>query len=114
MNVHNKAQLTYARINNIPKDSSCDTPLSKILKLTILASNASSSSTKVFKCPHTKNDSIFTHNGFPVFSNQQLFQLTQDQKGLFKVCNGAECKGGNEIQLSAQINTNNTLRMQEI
>ncbi|KAG5610212.1 hypothetical protein H5410_021493 [Solanum commersonii] len=22
-----------------------------------------SSSTKVFKCPHTKNDSIFTHNG---------------------------------------------------
>ena len=63
MNVHNKAQLTHARINCILKDSSCDTPLSKILKLTILASNASSSSTKVFKCPHTKNDSIFTHNG---------------------------------------------------
>ncbi|KAG5631639.1 hypothetical protein H5410_003356 [Solanum commersonii] len=41
----------------------CDTLLSKNLKLTILASNASSSSTKVFKCPHTKNDSILTHNG---------------------------------------------------
>ncbi|KAG5589896.1 hypothetical protein H5410_040410 [Solanum commersonii] len=30
--------------------------------------------------------------GLPVFSNQQLFQLTQDQKGVFKACNGAECK----------------------
>ena len=63
MNVHNKTQLTHTRINCILKDSSCDTPLSKILKLTILASNASSSLTKVFKCPHTKNDFIFTHNG---------------------------------------------------
>ncbi|KAG5631224.1 hypothetical protein H5410_002941 [Solanum commersonii] len=64
INLHNKAQLTHARINCILKDSSCETPLSKILKLTILASNASSSSTK----------------------------LTQDQKGFFKACNGAECK----------------------
>ncbi|KAG5587435.1 hypothetical protein H5410_047869 [Solanum commersonii] len=63
MNVHNNTQLTHAMINSVLKDSSCDTPLSKILKLTILASNASSSSTKVFKCPHTKNDSIFTQNG---------------------------------------------------
>ncbi|KAG5585582.1 hypothetical protein H5410_046016 [Solanum commersonii] len=54
MNVYNKAQFTHARINCILKDSSYDTPLSKILKLTILASNASSSSTKVFKCPHTE------------------------------------------------------------
>ena len=30
--------------------------------------------------------------GLPVFSGQHLFQLTQDQKGLFKACNGAECK----------------------
>ncbi|KAG5606681.1 hypothetical protein H5410_028173 [Solanum commersonii] len=93
MNVHNKTQLTHARINCILKDSSCDTPLSKILKLTILTSDASSSSSNIFKCPHTKNDSIFTHNGLPIFSNQQLFQLTQDQKGHFKACNGAECKG---------------------
>ncbi|KAG5619605.1 hypothetical protein H5410_004823 [Solanum commersonii] len=61
MNVHNKTQFTHARINCVPKDSTCDTPLPKILELAILASNASSSSTKVFECPHTKDDSIFTH-----------------------------------------------------
>ncbi|KAG5631357.1 hypothetical protein H5410_003074, partial [Solanum commersonii] len=61
MNAHKKTQLTHARINCALKDSSCDSPLPKILKFTILASNASSSSTKVLKCPHTKNDSIFTH-----------------------------------------------------
>ncbi|KAG5571552.1 hypothetical protein H5410_061318 [Solanum commersonii] len=64
MNVHNKTQFTHARINCVPKDSSCDTPLPKNLTLAILASNASSSSTK----------------------------LTQDQKGLYKACNGAKCK----------------------
>ena len=63
MNAHNKTQLTHARINCALKGSSCDTPLPKILKFTILASNASSSSTKVLKCPHTKNNSIFTYNG---------------------------------------------------
>ncbi|KAG5600609.1 hypothetical protein H5410_031979 [Solanum commersonii] len=46
MNVHNKTQLTRARINFILKDSSCDIALSKNLKLTILASNESSNSTK--------------------------------------------------------------------
>ncbi|KAG5590734.1 hypothetical protein H5410_041248 [Solanum commersonii] len=56
-----QTQLTHTRINCILKDSSCDTPLSKILKLTILASNSSPSSTN----------------------------LTQDQKGLFKACNEA-------------------------
>ncbi|KAG5606731.1 hypothetical protein H5410_028223, partial [Solanum commersonii] len=58
-----KTKLTYARINCVLKDSSCDTPLSKNLKLTIFASSASSSSTKEIKCPHTNNDSMFTHNG---------------------------------------------------
>ncbi|KAG5611735.1 hypothetical protein H5410_023016 [Solanum commersonii] len=52
--VHNKAQITHARISCIFKDSSCDTPLSNILKLTMLALNTSSSSTKEIKCPHTK------------------------------------------------------------
>ncbi|KAG5599292.1 hypothetical protein H5410_030662, partial [Solanum commersonii] len=33
-------------------NSSCDTPFSKILKLAILASNASSRLTKVFDCLH--------------------------------------------------------------
>ncbi|KAG5632068.1 hypothetical protein H5410_003785 [Solanum commersonii] len=54
MNIHNKTQTTYAKINCALKDSSCDLPISTILMLTILASNASSSSTIVFKCPHTE------------------------------------------------------------
>ncbi|KAG5599598.1 hypothetical protein H5410_030968 [Solanum commersonii] len=82
INAHNKTQFTYANIKCALKDSSCDSLISKNLILTIRASNASSSSTKVFKCPHTRNDSIFT----------QWFALTQDQKGLFKACNRTECK----------------------
>ncbi|KAG5580504.1 hypothetical protein H5410_051131 [Solanum commersonii] len=119
MNAHNKTQFTYAKIKCALKDSSCDSPISKNLMLTILASNESSSSTKVFKCPQIRNDSIFTHNGLqfkvpesnaiitltkmntmhtlpiglPIFSNQLLFQLTQDQKGVFKDCNWVEFKG---------------------
>ncbi|KAG5580178.1 hypothetical protein H5410_050805 [Solanum commersonii] len=58
MNVHNKTQLTHARINCILKDSSCDTPLSKILKLIILASNASSISTMV--CPYFPINNCFS------------------------------------------------------
>ncbi|KAG5571857.1 hypothetical protein H5410_061623, partial [Solanum commersonii] len=77
MNAHNKTQFTYAKIKYVLKDSSCDSPISKNLMLTILTSNASSSLTKVFKCPHTRSNSKFTHN---------------DQKGLFKACYRAECK----------------------
>ncbi|KAG5631026.1 hypothetical protein H5410_002743 [Solanum commersonii] len=62
MNAHNKTQFTYENIKCALKDSSFDSPLSKNLVFTILASKASSSSIIVFKCPHTKNDSIFTHN----------------------------------------------------
>ncbi|KAG5595620.1 hypothetical protein H5410_036852 [Solanum commersonii] len=61
-----KTQFAHKKVKYALKVSSCDTPLSKILNLTILASNASSNSTKVFKCPHTKNDSIFTHNGLMI------------------------------------------------
>ncbi|KAG5610125.1 hypothetical protein H5410_021406, partial [Solanum commersonii] len=50
----------YARIKCALKVSSCGILLSKNLELTILPSNGSSSSTIVFKFPHTKNDSIFT------------------------------------------------------
>ena len=99
MNAHKKSQLTHARINCALKDSSCDSPLSKIVKFTILASNASSSSTKVLKCPHTKmipyshtivqhfivpeshttltltkmNTCITLTIGLPLFSNQHSF-----------------------------------------
>ncbi|KAG5586081.1 hypothetical protein H5410_046515 [Solanum commersonii] len=75
MNAHNKTHFTHANINCALKDSSCDSPISKNLIVIRLASNASSSSTKVFKCPHKKNDSIFT----------QWFTLTQDHKGLSKL-----------------------------
>ncbi|KAG5599446.1 hypothetical protein H5410_030816 [Solanum commersonii] len=64
MSAHNKTQFTYAKIKCALKDSSCDSSISKNLMLTILALNASSSSTIVLKCPHTKNDTIFTHKGF--------------------------------------------------
>ncbi|KAG5611391.1 hypothetical protein H5410_022672 [Solanum commersonii] len=63
MNAHKKTQLTNAKINCALKESSCHSPISKNLKLTILASNASSSSTNMIKCPHTKDDSIFTYHG---------------------------------------------------
>ncbi|KAG5610283.1 hypothetical protein H5410_021564 [Solanum commersonii] len=93
MSAHNKTQFTDARINCVLKDSSYDTPLPKILMLAILASNASSSSTKAFECPHTNDDSIFTRKGLPEFSNQHLLRLSPDHKGLNKACNGVECKG---------------------
>ncbi|KAG5591339.1 hypothetical protein H5410_041853 [Solanum commersonii] len=91
--VLHKTQFTYAMINRVLKHSNCDTPLPKILKLIILASNASSNSTKAFECPHIIDDSIFTRKGLPVFSNQHLFRLSQDHKGLNESCNGVECKG---------------------
>ena len=62
MNEQNKSQLTYAMINYALKDSNCDSPLSKMLKFTILAWNASSSSKKLLKCPHNKGDSMFTQS----------------------------------------------------
>ncbi|KAG5610377.1 hypothetical protein H5410_021658 [Solanum commersonii] len=98
MNAHNKTQFTYAKIKCVPKESSCDTPISKNLMLTILASNASSSSTKFqnqmqHSLSQGRTQCILSAIGLPVFSDQHLFQLTQDIKGLFKACNRAECKG---------------------
>lgn len=66
MNAQFKTQITYALINNALKNSSCDSHLSKILKF-ILASYASSSSTKIFDFPHRNIDSIFTHNGLTFY-----------------------------------------------
>ncbi|KAG5595519.1 hypothetical protein H5410_036751 [Solanum commersonii] len=45
MNIHNKIQITYAKINCVLKYSSCDTPLLAILMLAILATCVSSSLT---------------------------------------------------------------------
>ena len=79
MNAHNKTQLTLARINCALKGSSCDTPLSKIFKLTTLSSNTCLISTTVIKYPHIKNDSIFTHNDsqFKVLESISTLILTK-------------------------------------
>ena len=79
MNAHNKTQFTYAKIKCVLKVSSCDLPISTNLMLTILASNASSSSTIVFKCPHTKNDSIFTQkvSQFKALESDATLTLTK-------------------------------------
>ncbi|KAG5630133.1 hypothetical protein H5410_001850 [Solanum commersonii] len=81
MNAHNKTQFTNSKIKCALKDLSCYSPISMKIMFTILDSNANSGSTKVFEWPNRKNDSIISHN------------LSQDQKGLFKACTGAECKG---------------------
>ncbi|KAG5616397.1 hypothetical protein H5410_016221 [Solanum commersonii] len=104
MNAHNKTQLTHAMTNYALKDSNCDSSLSKMLKLTIRASNASSSSTKVLKCPHTKTIP-YSHKvlqQFIVSKSPTTLTLTKmntcmtspiDHKGLFKACNRVDCKG---------------------
>ncbi|KAG5585783.1 hypothetical protein H5410_046217, partial [Solanum commersonii] len=102
MNAHNKTQFTYARITCVLKDSNCDTPLPKILILAILVTCASSSSTKVSKCPH-ELDTMLTlkkRNTMHVFTHRcaLIFQLSFDlaysrsRKGLSKACSEAECK----------------------
>ncbi|KAG5586083.1 hypothetical protein H5410_046517 [Solanum commersonii] len=92
MNARNKTYFTHAQINCALKDSSCDSPISKNLMLTRFVSNASSSSIKVFKCPHTKDDSIFT----------QWFILSQDHKGLPRLVMGLSEKGFHFLQNHGQ------------
>uniref|UniRef100_M1DUY4 Uncharacterized protein n=1 Tax=Solanum tuberosum TaxID=4113 RepID=M1DUY4_SOLTU len=119
MSAHNKAQLTHAMINCTLKDSNYDSHLSKMLKFAILALNASSVQERYLNALTTKmipyshimfqhfsvpeshttftltkmNTCMSSPIGLPLFSNQHSFQLTQDHKGLFKACNGDECKG---------------------
>ncbi|KAG5615913.1 hypothetical protein H5410_015737, partial [Solanum commersonii] len=84
MNAHNKAQFTYARITCVLKDSNCVTLLSQILMLVILATCASSSSTKVSKFPHDEeSDTTLTlkkRNKMHVVTHRfaLIFQLTFD------------------------------------
>ena len=99
---HNKTQVTHARFKCAFKNSSCDSPLSKILNFTLLASNSSSSSTNVQELLNTKIDSIFKGNGSKILTltkmntcmitplgltlifNQYFFQLTQNHKVSFQ------------------------------
>ncbi|KAG5590897.1 hypothetical protein H5410_041411, partial [Solanum commersonii] len=71
---HNKTQFTYAKIHCALKNSSSDSPILENLMLTILASNASSSSTKESDATLTltkmKTMHAFTHR----FA--RIFQLT--------------------------------------
>ncbi|KAG5585263.1 hypothetical protein H5410_045697, partial [Solanum commersonii] len=67
--------------------------------LAILVSCASSSTTKVSKCPHRQRSHlkrgtqcIFSPIGLPLFFNRLSIRLTQDKKGLSKDCNEADCK----------------------
>ncbi|KAG5610541.1 hypothetical protein H5410_021822 [Solanum commersonii] len=71
MNAHNKTQFTYARINCVLKDLSCDTPLPKILMLAILATCASSSSTKNATLTLKKRNTMhaFTHRFALIFQS---------------------------------------------
>lgn len=62
MNAHEKTQLTHVRIKCAHEDSNCDTAVTKIFNLMILASSESSSPTKVIQYPHIKKDFIFPHN----------------------------------------------------
>ncbi|KAG5599467.1 hypothetical protein H5410_030837 [Solanum commersonii] len=82
MNAYNKTQFTYARITCVLNNSNCDTPLPKILMLAILATCASSSSTKVSKCPHV----------CPYFPIDFRFGLLKIKKSLSKACNGLSAK----------------------
>ncbi|KAG5631655.1 hypothetical protein H5410_003372 [Solanum commersonii] len=68
-----QTQFTHVRINCVPKDSSCDTPLPKILKLAILASNASSSSTKPQQDAKSSHIVYTTSFGFIVAAHSCSF-----------------------------------------
>ncbi|KAG5600141.1 hypothetical protein H5410_031511, partial [Solanum commersonii] len=96
MNIRNKTQITHEKINCALKDSICDTPIPEILMLAILATCASSSSTKRIRCnAHTKKKGtqcMFSPIGLPLFSDRSSARFTQDQKGLSTACNGDECK----------------------
>lgn len=49
------------------------TSLSKIVEFTILVSNVSLSFTTILKCPHNKNDSIFTNNFLTNYSSRIIY-----------------------------------------
>ncbi|KAG5605894.1 hypothetical protein H5410_027386, partial [Solanum commersonii] len=75
MNIHNKTQITCAKINYVLKDSSSDTPLPKILMITILATcaSSSSSSTKRIKCTaHTQKEE---HNAYSLKIKKVFLRL---------------------------------------
>ncbi|KAG5600073.1 hypothetical protein H5410_031443, partial [Solanum commersonii] len=81
MNAHNKTQFTYARITCVLKDSNCDTPLPKILVLAILATCASSSSTK-----NQESDTTL------ILKKRNTIHLTQDKRVFLRLVMGLSAK----------------------
>ncbi|KAG5606308.1 hypothetical protein H5410_027800, partial [Solanum commersonii] len=83
MNIHNKTQITPAKINCVLKDSSCDTitkdsharNTSYLCKFKINKKNQMQHS-------HSKGGTqyMFSPIGFPFFSNRSPVRLTQDKK----------------------------------
>ncbi|KAG5619680.1 hypothetical protein H5410_004898 [Solanum commersonii] len=88
MNIHNKTQITHLKINCILKDSSCDTPLPKILMLAIFDTSANQELDATLTLKKRNTTDVFTHR----LANRSSVWLTQDQQGLSTVCNGDECK----------------------
>ncbi|KAG5599258.1 hypothetical protein H5410_030628, partial [Solanum commersonii] len=127
MNVHNKTQLTHARINCILKDSSCDTPLPMIPQAHYTCFECKFELNKgILMSSHKERFHIHTqwfnplkfwnqmqHSlsqritqcmlspiGLSVFSNQQLLQLTQDQKGFSRLVMGLSVKSQQDAKSS--------------
>ncbi|KAG5580176.1 hypothetical protein H5410_050803 [Solanum commersonii] len=63
MNIHNNIQITYVKIKCVLKDSSYDTPYKRFSCSQYLLLVRVQARKIVSKCPHMKNDSIFTHRG---------------------------------------------------
>ncbi|KAG5595268.1 hypothetical protein H5410_036500, partial [Solanum commersonii] len=85
-----KPKFTYAKIKCVLKDSSCDSPISTNLMLTILSSNASSSST-IFKALEsdatltlTKKNIIhnFTHRFSHIFQSTFVSAHSRSKRSL--------------------------------
>ncbi|KAG5615024.1 hypothetical protein H5410_014848, partial [Solanum commersonii] len=83
MNIHNKIQITYAQINCVLKDSSCDIPLPEILVLAILATCESLSSTKnaTFTLKKRNTMHVFTHRFALIF--QSTFDSAYSRSQVF-------------------------------
>ncbi|KAG5630079.1 hypothetical protein H5410_001796, partial [Solanum commersonii] len=96
MNIYNKSQSTYAKFNHVVKDSSCDTPLPKILIIAILATCENSSSTKRIICnAHTKKRNtihVFTHRFVLIFQSTFELAYSRSKKVFSRLIMGLSAK----------------------
>ncbi|KAG5571524.1 hypothetical protein H5410_061290, partial [Solanum commersonii] len=78
-------KLLMQRFNCVIKDSSCDTPLPKILMLTILSTNASSRSTK-------EHNTCFNRYACPYFPIDHRFGSLKIKKVFLRLVMGLSAK----------------------